>query len=100
MQQLGTTFNMSNELLREAIGAIYGHKHRYYPFGSLTTDPSCLPSCQDATYKHNYYAFQLSSCNMAILLDPTWTWLEGESKQHFHRLDELHTCPQTCFGVS
>ena len=67
MQQLGTTFNMSNELLREAIFAIYGHKQhhnvnelRCYLSGSLTTDPSRIPPCQDATYKHimrsNYQA--------------------------------------------
>ena len=50
MQQPGTTFNISNELLREAICAIYGHKQqhnvselRYYLFGSLTADPSRLP---------------------------------------------------------
>ena len=29
MQQLGTTFNISNELLRGAIGAIYGHKQQH-----------------------------------------------------------------------
>ena len=67
MQQLGTTFNIPNELLREAICAIYGHKQqhnvnelRYHLFGSLTSDPSRLPPCQDATYKHimrsNYQA--------------------------------------------
>ena len=69
-QQFGTTFNISKELLREreqAICTIYGHKlqHtvnelRYYPFGSLKTDRSRLPPCQDAAYKHirrsNYQA--------------------------------------------
>ena len=90
MHQLGTTFNISNELLREGekvICAIYGHKQqhnvnelRHYLFGSLTTDPSRLPPCQDATYKHIMRRRSLA---------PTWTWLEGESKQHFERRGPL-----------
>ena len=55
MQQLDTILNISNELLREAeqaIRTIYKQQHninelRYYLFGSLTTDPSRLPLCQD-----------------------------------------------------
>ena len=37
---------------------LYEHKQQHdvneliYLFGSLTTDPSRLPPCQDATYKH------------------------------------------------
>ena len=82
MQQLGTTFNISNELLREAICAIYGHKQhhnvnelRYYLSGSLTTDPSRLPPCQDATYKHIMRSNYQAAIWRRSLLDPTWTWL-------------------------
>ena len=78
MQQLGTALNISNELLREAICAIYGHKQqhnvnelRYYPFGSLTTDPSRLPSCQDATYKHIMRSIYQAAIWRRSLLDPT-----------------------------
>ena len=97
MQQLGTTFNISNELLKEgeqAICTIYGPKQqqnvnelRYYPFGSLTTDSSRLPPCQDAVYKHIMRSSYQAEIWRRILLAPTRTWLEGESKQHFHRCD-------------
>ena len=95
MPQLGTTFNISNELLKVAIGAIYGHKQqhnvnelRYYLFGLLTTDLSCLPPCQDATYKHIMRSNYQAAIWRRSLLDPAWTWLEGENKQNFHRRDE------------
>ena len=62
MQQLGTTFNISNELLKEgeqAIYTIYGHKQQ-----------------------HNVSEFRYYLC-VGVYLPPTWTWLEGESK-HYH----------------
>ena len=99
MQQFDTTFNISKELLREreqAICTTYGHKQqhnvnelRYYLFGSLTADPSILPPCQDASYKHIMCSnYQAAIWRRSLLAPPppTWTWLEGESKQHFHRL--------------
>ena len=76
---------------------IYGQQHnvnelRYYPFGSLTKDPSRLPPCEDAVYKHIMRSNYQAAIWRRILLAPTRTWLEGESEQRFHR----HTCPQTC----
>ena len=37
----------------------------------------------------NYQAAIWSRSLLALpQTSPTWTWLEGERKQHFHRLDE------------
>ena len=71
---------------------------RYYLFGSLTTDPSRLPPppCQDAVYKHIMRSSYQAAIWRRILPAPARTWLEGESKQHFHR----HSCPQACSRVS
>ena len=61
----------------QAISPIYGHKQhlyvndfKFYLFGSFTTDPSRLPPCQDAVYKHIMRSNYQAAIWRRILLAP------------------------------